>query len=205
MARAARPATRRRSALRDRRPNARTSVVSSRRPHRATASRCARRRPPAFRSAPAPARPRRGDGPRRRPAPGHPKATRARPPRHHQHLSPRHRHQRNYRDHPRPPPADASGERWATTLNPNSRFRIMIIPEGVSNAIENVMQVPCSGCLKLHRLGGILCRDDLAMVVNPHLPVIGSTIFIGGGHAAAADSNGSIPTTGHARLPGMSL
>ena len=57
--------------------NRRATLVGNRRPGYAAASRSVRRRSPSLRSAPAAARARCGDGPRRRAAGRHPAATRA--------------------------------------------------------------------------------------------------------------------------------
>ena len=68
-------------------------------------------------AAPAPTRPRRRDGTRRRPADRDPAPARSRQPRHHLDLPPRHRQRRDHRHRPRPPRADDSGEHHAARLN----------------------------------------------------------------------------------------
>jgi integrase len=65
---------------------------------------------------PAPSRPRRRAGPRRRPADRHPAPTRTQQPRHHLRLPPRHRQRRDHRDRARPTRADDPRQRLAPAL-----------------------------------------------------------------------------------------
>jgi hypothetical protein len=69
-----------------------------------------------IRAAPAPPRPCRRDGPRRRAAQCHPTPTRTRQPRHHIRLLARHRQRRDRRDRPRPTRASDPCQRVATAL-----------------------------------------------------------------------------------------
>jgi hypothetical protein len=82
-------------------------------PHR---RRCGRA--PALCTAPAPPRPRRGDGARRRAADRHPTPTGPQQPRHHLGLPARNRQRRDHRNGPRPPCPDDPGQRDATALSP---------------------------------------------------------------------------------------
>jgi integrase len=82
---------------------------------RAAARRRRGRSAASLRATSAPARPRRRDGPRRRPVDRHPASTRARQPRHH--LAPGHRQRRDHRDRPRPTSADDPSQRLAAALN----------------------------------------------------------------------------------------
>ena len=69
---------------------------------RAAAHRRRRRSAAPLRATPAPSRPRRRDGARRRPADRHPAPARTQQPRHHIDLPARHRQRRDHRDRPRP-------------------------------------------------------------------------------------------------------
>ena len=69
-----------------------------------------------LRATPAPPRPRRRDGSRRRPADRHPAPTRPQQPRHHLRLPARHRQRRDHRDRPRPTRADDPRQRLAAAL-----------------------------------------------------------------------------------------
>jgi hypothetical protein len=72
---------------------------------------------PALRTTPAPPRPRRRDGARRRPADRHPAPTRPQQPRHHLRLPARNRQRRDHRNRPRPTRTDDPRQRIPSTLN----------------------------------------------------------------------------------------
>lgn len=121
----------------------RPGVVADRRAGRA-APRGRSRRAPALRAPPAPPRPRGGDGPRRRPAPGHPTPTRARPPRRHEHVGARHRHHRNHRHDPRPPPTHDPRQRRPQALtDPGRRASTAFRPSIVAGVSTGGSDEPC--------------------------------------------------------------
>jgi hypothetical protein len=76
----------------------------------------ARRRPATIRATPTPPRPRRRDGPRRRPAHRHPTPARPHQPRHHLDLPPGHRQRRDHRHRPRPPGTGGAGQHHAAAV-----------------------------------------------------------------------------------------
>ena len=97
------------------------SQAAAREQLRHTAAR--RRRPAALRSAPAPPRPRRRDGPRGRPADRHPTPARPHQPRHHLDLPAGHRQRRDHRHRPRPPPASRASQQHAEAVTAASGRR----------------------------------------------------------------------------------
>ena len=105
-----------RLAVRHQRPDARAPLVDRRRTRGAAPHGRRGRGPAPLRAAPAPPRPRRRDGSRRRAADRHPAPARPQQPRHHLRLPPRHRQRRDHRDRPRPPRADDPGQRIAAAL-----------------------------------------------------------------------------------------
>ncbi len=99
-------------------------ALGERRRARTLASDCRpSRRAATLRPAPAATRPRRRDGPRRRPARGHSTPARPQQPRHHLRLPPGHRQRRDHRHRPRPPDPDGPGQRTAAHLTPRREDR----------------------------------------------------------------------------------
>jgi hypothetical protein len=94
----------------------RTALVAGCGTCRAAAHRRRGRSAASFRATSAPSRPRRRNGPRRRPVDRHPASTRTQQPRHHLRLPPGHRQRRNHRDRPRPTRADDPSQRLAAAL-----------------------------------------------------------------------------------------
>ena len=100
------PAPNRCAALRDPRTDCWTTLGSLSRTQATTSCGRRRGRPTTLRAAPAAARARSRNGARGSPAGGDPTATRACQPRHHQHLPPGHRQQRDHQHRPRTAIAD---------------------------------------------------------------------------------------------------
>ena len=113
VARAAARAPGRSAAVRHQRRDARTPLVACRGTRRAAAHRRRGRSAAPLRAAPAPPRPRRRDGPRRRAADRHPTPTRPQQPRHHLRLPAGHRQRRDHRDRARPTRTDDPRQRLA--------------------------------------------------------------------------------------------
>ena len=104
------------AAVRHQRHDTRTSLVARRGTRRATTGRRGSRSAAPLGATPAPPRPRRRNGPRRRAAHRHPAPTRAQQPRHHQRLSARDRQRRDHRDRARPTRTNDPGQRIASAL-----------------------------------------------------------------------------------------
>ena len=112
--------------LRDRRPDARSTLVGGRGPHRVSPP-CRRGRCPAtFRSPPAASCARRRARPRRCLAERHPAPARPCQPRHHEHLPAGHRHRGDHLDRACAPGTDDVGNGGASALiDPDARARAL--------------------------------------------------------------------------------